>query len=117
MITLNDNTNLLYVILIAFCIASCTSYHYEGLKAMREAYNSIQYMSDMEQYGISDKWVYTCPEYGDCEDYVHCMNSKLMFNGEVIVCRMYDDYHAILYYNNKYYDPTFNKVYKSNPCE
>jgi predicted transglutaminase-like cysteine proteinase len=45
------------------------------------------YKTDIELYGIKDKWVVNCKE-GDCEDYALCMYKKV--GGELIIVRTQD---------------------------
>ncbi|OGG41553.1 hypothetical protein A2837_02700 [Candidatus Kaiserbacteria bacterium RIFCSPHIGHO2_01_FULL_46_22] len=42
-----------------------------------EVNRTIQSMTDQDQYGVEEKWVYPVSGYGDCEDYVLVKRQKL----------------------------------------
>lgn len=47
-----------------------------------EVNNQIRYMTDMEQYGVSEKWVVSpSSNRGDCEDYALTKLSRLVRAG------------------------------------
>lgn len=47
----------------------------------RDVNRHMEYLSDTEQYGVSDKWVAGCPAKGDCEDYALCKMELLLRMG------------------------------------
>jgi predicted transglutaminase-like cysteine proteinase len=59
-----------------------------SLKAMRElshinlaVNNTIRPMTDLEHYGVTERWTYPEDGYGDCEDYVLLKRKLLMEAG------------------------------------
>lgn len=68
----------------------------------REVNSNIKYKTDIEQFGVVDKWV--IPEkYGDCDDYVLLKRLKLMqagwnpFDLKVTICMTeLNEGHAVL---------------------
>jgi predicted transglutaminase-like cysteine proteinase len=97
---------------------------------VNEEVNKVKFISDMENYGISDKWV-TPEEFfkngGDCEDYAIAKYVALRSHGlsidnmhlAVVYSDKLENYHAILivkYMGKTYYmDNMSDKVSKLRP--
>lgn len=71
----------------------------------KEVNSSVKYMSDIEHYGLIEKW--TIPDgYGDCEDYVLLKRVRLIEQGfsssDLNICTCIIDSgegHAVLFVN------------------
>lgn len=67
-------------------ISGCTALTYTPseqylIGMSNQVNNNMTYMSDSDNYGISDKWVPNCPKSGDCEDYALCKLKHLKESG------------------------------------
>lgn len=47
----------------------------------REVNASLTYKTDLEQYGVLEKWTLPVSGFGDCEDYALLKKAKLMNEG------------------------------------
>ena len=87
----------------------CLTYD-ELSKLTQQTHDRFTYRSDMEQYGVKDKWVISKdlkPFYGDCEDFSLAVNYQLKqmgYSSEILLVRDQPKNHVVLLYEGMVID-------------
>ncbi|AHK11283.1 BTLCP-like protein [Shewanella sp. phage 1/4] len=104
----------LLLTLILLIITGCSTIPSEYYQLQSYAQYNHVYISDMEQYGVEDKYVISLT--GDCEDYALFIQSKV--GGKLAMVRTKDNsLHMVLIKDDYVFDNMSPRVYLRKDME
>lgn len=116
-------TKRLILPMAILALSGCSQYHTETQSINMGVVYSMSYLSDQEQYGVSDLWVEGCPAKGDCEDASLCLMSQIeqempaRERPRMYICQLDGEGHTIVKHEGWWYDPTNGFYGQRPPCK
>jgi len=95
-----------YFILASFVLSGCSSNFAPHYQLNKDLYNNHTYISDQRKFGKPDVWEIDC-NVGDCESISLCLMRKLGEDSQMAMVQVGDLYHAVVWHDGWYYDPTY----------